>query len=91
MLSTIDAIGQLTAPQNTHTSPSAAANPAGMPSSPPSTQPSVAPMKNVGTTSPPLNPLPMVTAVNSSFQKNASGAACPPSMARVMTSMPAPL
>ena len=48
-------------------------------------------MKNVGTTSPPLNPLPMVTAVNSSFQKNASGAACPPSMARVMTSMPAPL
>ena len=37
------------------------------------------------------NPLPMVTAVNSSFQKNASGAACPPSMARVMTSMPAPL
>lgn len=34
-------------------------------------------MKNVGTTSPPLKPLPMVTAVNSSFQKNASGAACP--------------
>ena len=28
MLSTIDAIGQLTAPQNTHTSPSAAAKPA---------------------------------------------------------------
>ena len=66
-------------------------NPAGRPSRPPMKQPKAAPTKNDGTTSPPLKPQPMVTAVNSSFQKNASGAACPPSMARVMTSMPAPL
>ena len=59
----IDAIGQLTAPQNIATSAIAAAKPAGMPSTGPSTQPSVAPMKKVGTISPPLKPKPMVTAV----------------------------
>ena len=53
-LSRIDASGQLTAPQNTHTRPTAAAKPAGMPSSDPATQPKVAPTKKQGTTSPPL-------------------------------------
>ena len=52
--SRIEASGQLTAPQNTHTRPIAAAKPAGMPSRPPTAQPKVAPTKKQGTTSPPL-------------------------------------
>src|SRR5215216_1113766 len=40
----------------------------------PSVDPSVAPITNSGVTSPPWNPDPSVTAVNSSFHANASTA-----------------
>ena len=87
----MDATGQFTAPQKSATRPTAAAKPAGMPSSGPSTQPSVAPMKKVGTTSPPRKPQPRVTAVNSSLSTKAAGRASPSVMARAMTAVPAPL
>ena len=61
-------MGQFTAPQNTATSPTAAAKAGGRPSSPPNTQPKVAPTKNDGTTSPPLKPQPMVTAVKAGIE-----------------------
>ena len=89
-LSTTDAMGQFTAPQNTATSPMAAAKPGGRPSKAPAAQPKVAPTKKEGTTSPPLKPHPMVTAVNSSFRSHAHPLASPV-RARLMTSMPAPL
>ena len=69
----------------------AAEKPAGRPSSGPTTQPRVAPMKKVGTTSPPLKPQARVTAVKRIFSRKAKGLACPCSTARVMISMPAPL
>ena len=86
-----EAMGQFTAPQNTATSPTAAAKDGGSPSSPPAAQPNVAPTKNDGTTSPPLKPQPMVTAVNVSFRSQAQPSACPCSTARWITSIPAPL
>ena len=90
MLRNTDAMGQFTAPQNTATSPMAAPKPAGKPKKPPSTQPKQAPTKNDGTTSPPLKPNPMVTAVNSSFKSHAQDRTWP-LMARSTTSIPAPL
>ena len=86
-----EATGQLTAPQKSATSPTAAAKPAGMPRSGPRTQPSVAPMKKVGTTSPPRKPQPSVTAVKRSFSAKARGSASPAVTAREMTAVPAPL
>ena len=53
-------------------------------------QPKAAPTKNDGTTSPPLKPQPMVTAVNRSFHSHAQPLTSP-RRARAMTSMPAPL
>ena len=85
-----EAMGQFTAPQNTATRPMAAVKAGGRPSSEPTQQPKVAPTKKEGTTSPPLKPQPMVTAVNSSFKSHAQPSVCP-LRARVMTSMPAPL
>ena len=38
-------------------------------------QPKAAPTKNDGTTSPPLKPQPMVTAVKASFSSQAQGSA----------------
>ena len=90
ILKNTEAMGQFTTPQNTATNPMAAPKPAGSPSTPPSTQPKQAPTKKEGTTSPPLKPKPMVTAVNSSFQSHAHGSACP-LMARSTISIPAPL
>ena len=90
MLKKTDATGQFTAPQNRHTSPTAAAKPGSSPSSPPKTQPNVAPIKNVGTISPPLKPALIVTAVKIIFSKNANGAASP-FMAFSMMFIPAPL
>ena len=66
-------MGQFTAPQNTDTRPMAAAKAGGRPSSPPRTQPKVAPTKNDGTTSPPLKPQPMVTAVEAQLQQPGPG------------------
>jgi len=60
-----DVRGQLVTPQNTLTIPHAAHNPTGA-----KKLPSVAPTKRVGTISPPLNPPPKVTAVNSIFKRN---------------------
>ena len=90
MLRMTEAMGQFTAPQNTDTRPMAAAKAGGRLSSPPRTQPKVAPTKNDGTTSPPLKPQPMVTAVKASFSSQAQGSAWP-DRARATTSMPAPL
>ena len=90
MLKNTEAMGQFTAPQNTATKPMAAPKPAGSPMAPPSTQPKHAPTKKEGTTSPPLNPNPMVTAVNSSFQSHAHGSTSPLT-ARSTISIPAPL
>ena len=87
----MEATGQLTAPQNTATSPRAAPKEAGMPKSGPTTQPKVAPTKNEGTTSPPLNPAESVTAVKRIFKRKAAGRALPCSTAAVMISIPAPL
>ena len=62
--------GQLVTPQNTLTIPHAAHNPTGSPNIGAKKLPSVAPTKRVGTISPPLNPPPKVTAVNSIFKRN---------------------
>ena len=86
----IDAIGQLTAPQNTAMSAIAAAKPAGISRAGPMTQPSVAPIKKVGTISPPLKPQPIVTAVNTIFHRNAQSGHSPP-IAFATTLVPAPL
>ena len=61
-----DVRGQLVTPQNTLTIPHAA----GSPNIGAKKLPSVAPTKRVGTISPPLNPPPKVTAVNSIFKMN---------------------
>ena len=53
------------------------------------TQPKVAPVKKMGTISPPLKPAPKVSAVNSIFSRNAYGTASP-LMAASMTAAPAP-
>ena len=65
-----DVRGQLVTPQNTLTIPHAAHNPTGSLNIGAKKLPSVAPTKRVGTISPPLNPPPNVTAVNSIFKRN---------------------
>ena len=77
-------------PQNSATMPSAAPSCGGRPSSGAATQPKVAPVKKMGTISPPLKPAPKVSAVNSIFSRNAYGTASP-LMAASMTAAPAPL
>ena len=73
MLNSKEAIGQFTTPQNTEIKPIAAPNPGSSPSKPPTTFPKVAPIKNEGTISPPLNPAPKVIAVKIILRRNASG------------------
>ena len=53
--------------------------------------PNVAPTKNDGTTSPPLKPAEIVSAVKSSLTAKAYHTASPFSIARAMTPIPAPL
>src|SRR5947209_7216835 len=67
----VQASGVFAAPAKTATNPSAAMKSCGNPSNVPSVQPSAAPMKKIGVTSPPLKLEPSVTAVKTSFQKNA--------------------
>ena len=86
----MDASGLLVQPQNSATMPSAAPSGAGRPSSGATAQPNVAPVKKIGTISPPLYPAPSVRAVNSIFRAKAQGSACP-AMAAAMTALPAPL
>ena len=68
-----EAMGQLTTPQKSETSPIAAARPGFKPSRLPIVHPKVAPIKKVATISPPLKPAPMVTAVNKILSTKASG------------------
>ena len=82
-----EATGQLMTPQNSATSPTAAAKDGSIPSNGPTTQPKVAPTKKVGTISPPLKPAPSVRAVSRSLNKKAYQSASP----CWMTCMPAPL
>ena len=67
----MDASGLLVQPQNSATMPSAAPSCGGRPSSGAATQPNVAPVKRIGTISPPLKPAPRVSAVNSIFKRKA--------------------
>ena len=67
----MDASGLLVQPQNSATMPSAAPSCGGRPSSGAATQPNVAPVKKIGTISPPLKPAPRVSAVNSIFKRKA--------------------
>src|SRR5581483_8296163 len=73
-----DAIGVLDAPANTAANPTAASSGGGTPSAGASTAPSVAPMMKSGLISPPLNPDPTVSPVNTSFHRNASSEIPPP-------------
>ena len=63
----VHAIGVLAAPANTAIKPSPAKRSTGEPVSAANVLPNAAPIKNRGVTSPPLNPVPMVTAVNAIF------------------------
>ena len=85
------AIGQFVTPQNSAVMPSAAAKLGSSPIRGANVQPNVAPMKNVGTISPPLKPASSVSAVNRIFSRNANGLAVPSSTAILMIFMPAPL
>ena len=70
--------------------PSAAPRPGASPSSGATAQPKVAPVKKMGTISPPLNPAPSVMLVNSILSRKAYGTACPATAAAI-TLAPAPL
>ena len=85
-----DASGLLVQPQNSATMPSAAPRPGASPSSGATAQPKVAPVKKMGTISPPLNPAPSVMLVNSILSRKAYGTACPATAAAI-TLAPAPL
>ena len=67
----MDASGLLVQPQNRAIIPSAAPSCGGSPNSGATTQPKVAPVKKMGTISPPLKPAPSVRAVNSIFKRKA--------------------
>ena len=85
-----EVIGQLVTPQNTLVMPTAVQSTGEKPVIVPNRQPNVAPIKNVGTISPPLNQAPKGSAVNSIFNKNAAGTTSP-FKAREMTCIPVPL
>ena len=86
----IDAIGEFVTPQNMEIIPTAAHKEGENPKIVPNKQPNVAPIVNDGTISPPLNPAPRVSTVNTIFQKNASGGQCP-AIASSIKCAPAPL
>ena len=87
----MEATGQFTTPQKSATRPIAAPNDGSSPKKPAAVQPKVAPIKKVGTISPPLKPVFIVMAVKSIFRAKASGCALPFSKAVTITSTPAPL
>ena len=74
----VQAMGVLVAPAKTAMKPRPANKSTGAPNNRASVYPKVAPMKNRGVTSPPLNPIPNVMAVNSSFQHHAHAGILPP-------------
>ena len=63
----VQASGVLVAPANTAIKPSPAKRSTGAPVSDDNVLPKVAPIKNKGVTSPPLNPVPNVIAVSNNF------------------------
>lgn len=65
-----DVIGQFVTPQNRLTMPQAAHKPTGSPKMPDKKLPRAAPIKSVGTISPPLKPPPSVAAVKMIFSRN---------------------
>ena len=69
----IQAIGVLLAPAKTATNPIAASKPTGKGKTKDKELPKVAPIKNKGVTSPPLNPTPRVKAVSNNFIKKKCG------------------
>ncbi len=85
---TVHASGVFVAPAKTAMKPSAANKSTGAPSRRASVWPSVAPMKNRGVTSPPLKPLPSVTAVKSSFHHQLHGVAPPGEKAERIVTAP---
>lgn len=82
---------ELVAAPKTPIIPMAAPNCGGICNNVEAKHPNVAPIKKVGTTSPPLYPASSVMAVNKIFQMNATGEASPLRSALLMTSIPAPL
>ena len=84
-----DVTGQLVTPQNTVTIPQAAHKPTGRPNTGPKKLPRVAPIKRVGTISPPLNPPPRVMAVNKIFKIHAHYTLCVTKLWSII-SVPAP-
>lgn len=81
--------GQFVTPQKTAIIPSAANMDGERCRIEPYRQPNVAPIKNEGTISPPLNPAAIVRTVNNSFIKNAYQTTFPES-ARIKIGIPAP-
>lgn len=69
----MDASGELVTPQNMEIMAMAAQSEGEIPKIIPNKQPNVAPIVKEGTISPPLNPAPSVSAVNTIFQKKAVG------------------
>ena len=69
----IDVIGQFVTPQNTAAIPVAAHIEGEIPAICPKRHPNVAPTKNEGTISPPLNPASIVNAVKTIFHIKATG------------------
>ena len=65
----VDATGVLLAPENSATNPIPANNAIGRGTNQTKALPSVAPMKNKGVTSPPLNPAPIVNEVKRIFRR----------------------
>ena len=90
ILSKIEVIGVFITPQKMETRPRAAPKPGFKPNMVATKLPKVAPMKKVGTISPPLKPAASVMEVKIIFNRKASGFALPPK-ASSMTSIPAPL
>lgn len=70
----MEATGQFTTPQKSATRPIAAPNDGSSPKKPAAVQPKVAPIKKVGTISPPLKPVFIVMAVKAFSEQRLPGA-----------------
>ena len=81
-------MGQLVTPQNSEPIPTAASRDAGKPKYAPIAVPKVAPIKSVGTISPPLYPQDNVKVVNIILSKNASRPMSAPVKHEAMTAEP---
>jgi hypothetical protein len=86
----LEEMGVFAAPAKTPTKPMPASREVGSGRIPESALPSVEPMKNRGVTSPPLNPLPRVSAVNPNFAAKSYQCNRPPKDARIV-GIPSPI